>query len=122
MKVVRILAICIKYCNNIKLSLQGTIKAKVNDTKIVQVILTEEEIMAAKNYFFRKSTRELKEFTIQKKYKDVSIEKDGIIYHAERVLNMEDTIFVGRYNQSIKDLSSTSFIVPMMEKFWEGKS
>lgn len=115
-KVVRILAICIKFLNNIKLSLQGTIKRKAN-TIIKQVILTEEEINAAKKYLFKKSTLELKHFTDRKKYKDVSIEKDGIIYHTERILKMEDTTIVGRFNQAIKDLATTSFIVPMLEKY-----
>ena len=106
-----------KYFNNIRLSLQGTIKRAKFDTKIIQVILTEKEITAAKNYFFMKSTIELKHFTGLKKIKILSVEKDGIIYHTERILNMEDTTIVGRFNQSIKDLTATSFIVPMLEKY-----
>jgi len=60
---------------------------------------------------------ELKHFIGLKKFKDISTEKDGVILHTERILNMEDTTIVGRFNQSIKDLTSTSFIVPMVEKY-----
>ena len=98
-KVLRILALVIKFIHQLRLSHKGFIKLHPNSS-LKDVLPTEEEIRQAKLYFFTKSTEELKHFTSSKKFQDISHEKDGIIYHTERVLNMDDTTIVGRFNQN----------------------
>ena len=48
--------------------------------------LTEEEIIAAKMYFFKKATLEVKRFLKPFQYKDVSQEIDDVLTYTGRIL------------------------------------
>ena len=46
-----------------------------------QLIVTEEEIREAQEYFFRKATLEIKHFLKERTYKNIIEERNGILYH-----------------------------------------
>ena len=73
--------------------------------------LTEEEIIAAKMYFFKKATLEVKRFLKPSKYKDVSQEIDDILTYTGLILPTDDESIVDRATQVMKDLTSTMFCV-----------
>ena len=78
--------------------------------------LTEEEINAAKMYFFKKATLEVKRFLKPSQYKDVSQEVDGVLTYTGRILPTDDVSIVGRATQVMKDLTSTMFCVPLLDR------
>ena len=48
--------------------------------KVVVVHLLKDVLSAAKNYFFRKATLEVQKFVDPKKYTNISVLKDGILF------------------------------------------
>ena len=87
------------------------------DTKAkLQVILSEEEIKNAENYFFQKATAEIKHFMKENQYKRISKEKEGILYYTGRILPNQNVTVVGRMTNVMKDLQQTSFCVPIIDK------
>lgn len=117
-KIVRIMALVIKYCQILKQltkSSKATSKPQFKDSTII--IPTDEEINSARNYFFKKCTNEVKHFLSPKKYKSISTLKNGILYYTGRMLNTDDITIVGRYNNVMKDLSSSTFCVPVIDRF-----
>ena len=87
------------------------------DTKAkLQVILSEEEIKNAENYFFQKATAEIKHFMKKNQYKRISKEKEGILYYTGRILPNQNVTVVGRMTIVMKDSQQTSFCVPIIDK------
>ena len=87
------------------------------DTKAkLQVILSEEEIKNAENYFFQKTTAEIQHFMKENQYKRISKEKEGILYYTGRILPNQNVTVVGRMTNVMKDLQQTSFCVPIIDK------
>ncbi|XP_066929622.1 uncharacterized protein [Clytia hemisphaerica] len=79
--------------------------------------LTEDELCHSEKYFFRKATKEIKHFTDRSKYKKISMEKDGILIHIGRILPTDSITVLGNLTKTMKDLKSTTFCVPLVEKF-----
>ena len=50
------------------------------------VILSDEELQEASNYYYKKATLELKRFVKEIKYKNISVEKNEILYYTSRIL------------------------------------
>ena len=50
------------------------------------VNLTDLDIKFALDYFYRKSTLEIKHFAEKRVYEKISEEKDGILYYTGRIL------------------------------------
>ena len=77
--------------------------------------LTQNLIGAAKGYFFRKTTLEVKQFVDARKYEKKSALKDDILYHSGRVLAVQE--IEGRINLAdvCFDLSSSTFCVPITD-------
>ena len=86
---------------------------KIEDFK---VYLSEEEIKEAKSYFFKKCTLELKNFNKASKYENITAEKNGILMYTGRILPTNEVTIVGNFTSAMKDLSSTSFCVPVIDK------
>ena len=115
-KVVRIMALVIKYCKILKQLAKSTSKLKPQPKNSTIILPTDEEINSARNYFFRKCTNEVKHFLPPIKYRNISTLKDGILYYTARMLNTDDITIVGRYNNIMKDLSASTFCVPLIDK------
>ena len=49
-------------------------------TTIYPGILSDEEISASENYFYKKTTSKVKEFVKENEYQKISFQKDGILY------------------------------------------
>ena len=135
--VVRIIGIIIKFCHALKDRIKGKFNNRASSTVNVNVIqfsyilndkfktvqvqsptitLNEEEINRAKDYLFRKASQEVKRFLPSKRYKDITTEKDGMLIYTGRILDTENISIVGRYNNIMKDLSSTTFCVPVIDR------
>ena len=79
------------------------------------VSLTNEDIALALDYFYRKSTEEVKKFLHKKVYRNITKEVNGILYYSGRILASQE--FNGKINLSdvCLDLTATTFCVPVMD-------
>ena len=80
------------------------------------VVLSEDEVKQAQNYFFLKATLEVKEFVKETRYKKISKEIDGILYFTGRILPTQEFVQVSKLTDVMKDLSSNKFCVPIIDK------
>ena len=133
-KVVRIVALIIKAA---KLFLRGIDKllSKFNDhvpndatihsnhsifekigMKHDPTVLSDTELQYGLNYFFIKTTEEVKNFSHPKQYEKNSFEKNAILYHAGRV-DLKNITFGCTLTDAMIDLSSGSFNVPIVDKY-----
>ena len=112
-KVVRIMAYVFKFLNNIRKKV--TIRPKSLPV-VVHLPLTDEELKQGANYFFRKCTAEIKQFLPKSKYQNISKEVDGILMYTGRILPTNEITCTGKFTKAMKDLSSTTFCVPVVDK------
>ena len=79
------------------------------------VILTDHDIKFTLEYFFKKSTFELKKFANKQSYKNITEEKEGILYYTGRILPSQE--FGGNLSMSdvIVDLTANKFVVPVVD-------
>ncbi|XP_066926194.1 uncharacterized protein [Clytia hemisphaerica] len=75
-----------------------------------------QDIDAAKAYYFRKCTAEVKHFLPESKYKKISKTNDDILYYTGRILSCDDFTITGKFTRVMKDLTSTTFCVPIIDK------
>ena len=120
--VVRILAIVIKFINNLKIYIArpGTYKISICSLKSKRssaLIILENFIKAPERYFFQRGTHEVKQFVKPSKYINISREKDGILYYSGRILPSESVTIVGKATQAMIDLTSTTFCVPIIDRY-----
>ncbi|XP_066933763.1 uncharacterized protein [Clytia hemisphaerica] len=110
---VRILAYVIRFCKSF------ISKWKQKKTLIVQtskpLILSNEEIIRAEKYFYQKGTMEVQHFLPKSKYDKISQVKDNILMYTGRILPTTQVSVVGRYTDTMKDLTSTTFMVPILD-------
>ena len=81
------------------------------------IILSDEEITYARNYYFRKATEEVKHFVDSEKVKKMSKEVDGILYFTGRILPTQEYVVTTPMTDVMKDLTSSTFCVPIVDKF-----
>ena len=81
------------------------------------VNLTDLDIKLALDYFYRKSTLEIKHFADKKVYEKISVEKDGILYYTGRILSSQE--FGGNLTLTdvMIDLTTSTFAIPIVEHF-----
>ena len=120
-RVIRIIALVVRYINNLKSSVkQKRTPVTIYDgffEKESPLILQDEEILVAKNYFFRKATAEIKHFAKSSDYESISKEEDEILYYTGRILPTDSISDVHeRMTDVMKDLSATTFCVPLVYK------
>ena len=79
------------------------------------VNLTDEMIAGALDYFHRKATAEILEFVGKRRYRKISIVKDGILYYSGRILSTQE--FGGNPSlcKTARDLTETTFCVPVTD-------
>ena len=80
------------------------------------IILSDDEIMDAQNYFFTKATNEVKHFGNVKRLKKISKEVDGILYYTGRILSTQEFNIAADITPVMKDLTSSTFCVPIVDK------
>eukprot|EP00794_Sanderia_malayensis_P016360 gene16360-biopygen12053 len=80
-------------------------------------ILTPDEVSAAENYYFKKGSKEVIHFLPKTKYDKISSEKNGILLYTGRILPSNEVSVVGKFTEVMKDLSQSTFCVPILEKF-----
>ena len=80
------------------------------------VMLTDAEVQHSLNYFFQKGSDEVKSFVHPKQYKNISVERNGILYFTGRV-PLEDLTFKCKMTNTMIDLSTGTFVVPIVEKY-----
>ena len=88
--------------------------SKQND--VSSITLSDEEILAAKEYFFRKATLEVKKSIKPTQYQKISIERDGILYYSGRILPTDNIKITGEMSTVMKDLAADTFCVPIIYK------
>ena len=83
-----------------------------NCPKGLVVTLNDDLLKRALNYFYKKATLEIKKFLPKNVYKNISNEKNNILYYTGRILQSQE--FDGKLNLSdvCIDLTSTSFCMP----------
>ena len=88
---------------------------EISCRKGLVIFLSQRDLVNAWSYFYRKATLELKEFSSEKVYEKISVERDGILFYKGRILPNQE--FGGRKQLSdvIIDLTSTSFCVPIVD-------
>ena len=114
--VVRIVAIVIKFVKNLQSSLSK--KRSIEDgVDPKSLVLSTEEVMEAEQYFFKKGSSEVKKFNTPSKYSNISREKSGIIIYTGRILPTDTVAIIGKATQTMIDLQSTSFCVPILDRY-----
>ena len=76
--------------------------------------ITDDEVRLAERYFFLKATREVREFAPKKDYKDVTVEKEGILYYNARIL---DNTNISDVANVMPDVGPLHFVVPITERY-----
>ena len=111
--VVRIMAFVLKF---IKLVKTRSPQKFQNNNDVNSITPSDEEILAAKEYFFRKATLEVKRFIKPTQYQKISIERDGILYYSGRILPTDNIKITGEMSTVMKDLAADTFCVPIIYK------
>ena len=105
------------FCNDKYLVTQEKTNSKFACQSTLIVELSNENLITALNYFYKKATLEVKHFLDKNSYKNISVEKCGILYYSGRILPSQR--FDNKLNLSdvCIDLSMASFCVPLIEKY-----
>ena len=78
------------------------------------VVVRDELLHLAQHYFFRKASEEVKHFFPDSKYKNLSVEKSGVLYFAGRILPTQEIGKSPTLCDVSFDLTQTTFCVPIM--------
>ena len=123
--ITRIMAFVIRFCDNLKRcvkkipSLQPSHSSMEDGSHTANVNFsspTDEELTEAENYFFKKGAMEVLNFLPKSKYENITRKENGILMYVGRILPQDKVSIVGRFTDAMKDLSSTTFLVPVLDK------
>ena len=81
------------------------------------VCLDKEDISLALNYFFKKCTLEVKQFTSKKLYEKISEERDEILYYKSRILPSQEFGVILKLSDVMLDLTASTFCVPVIDRY-----
>ena len=117
--VVRVIAIVLRFVNALKRKVNPCFSNEGSSASLeaVNFVLHDDDIKRGQNYYFRKATAEIKNFSKSKSYEKFSFEKDGILFYTGRILEDNEFTIVGRMTSAMRDLTSVSFCVPLIDKF-----
>ena len=127
--VVRILAIVMRYIEILRQRVKSRKESESKPKEDVQldvseskeekdlIFIPDEAIREAEMYYFRKATLEIKHFLKESQYSKISKEVNGVLFYTGRILQEDEATIVGRATEVMKDLSSTTFCVPLTDKF-----
>ena len=114
-EVVRIIAFVYKCITACRSSINKKKSSHFSSSTIPS--LTSKEIEKGEMYYFRKCTDEIKHFLPIKKYQHISNEINGILMYTGRIFPTDEITCSGKFTNAMKDLSSTTFTVPLVDKF-----
>ena len=117
-KVLRILAIALKFFYLLKslAKIKGYKNTNVSSDDKPAIILTNEDIAFAELYYWRKGSAEVRRFVKAEKYKRFTKDVDGVLTYSRRILESDNIQITTPMMNAMKDLQSTSFCVPVLEK------
>ena len=94
---------------------KGSYEVAPLNGKVAVVQLSDRLLNAAKAYYFRKATLEIKHFLEPKKYESKTVLKDSILFYTGRILSTQE--IDGRLGLAdvCIDLSASSFCVPVTD-------
>ena len=84
-------------------------------TNVAVVHISDEMLLAAKMYYFRKCTLEIQKFVDPSKYRNNSTLHDGVLYHTGRILSTQEVDGSLSLGDVCLDLSASTFCVPMVD-------
>ena len=105
----------IKCSNDRYLITEGTSLFPFQAPKGLVVEVSNQNLIYAMSYFYRKATLEVKEFS-GTSYKKISTEKLGILYFSGRILPSQFTEEI-ELSDTCLDLSTSSFCVPLVDRY-----
>ena len=111
---VRILGFVLRFIRNSKCPSSTKQQRKLQKPTISE--LSDEEINLSKQYFFKKATSEVKMYLKPSQYQQITTEKDEILYYNGRILPTENVTATCEMSDVMKDLSSSTFCVPVIYK------
>jgi hypothetical protein len=119
--VIRIMAIVLRFISKCRANCATSVSnsAQVNSNRkdiSDTLILSDDDLNNAKNYYYKKATKEIKEFTKCTKYENISSEKDGVLYYTGRILPEQKVKSIAPLSGVMKDLSMSTFVVPLIDK------
>ena len=116
-EVVRIVAIMVKFIRRVKYWVKNKKDKSLRTYEPIESFtISEDDMKIAKMYMFKKATLEVKHFLKPSQFKDISEEVNGVLTYTGRILPTDNISIVGRATQAMKDLTSTMFCVPLVEK------
>ena len=89
---------------------------KFQNNDVNSITLIVEEILASKEYLFRKAALEVKKFIKPTQCQKISIEKDSILCYSGRILPTDIIKITGEMSTVMKDLAADTFCVPIIYK------
>ena len=111
-KVIRIVALVIKFTNLLKNTKIDKARRKLKgletatDKKIQPI--SEKDIDLAEDYYFKKASLEVRHFVKEAQYTKFSKEKDGELLHTGRILPTNSTSITGSMTNTMQNLSLCS--------------
>ena len=112
---VKIMSYVIKYVRCLK---SRVIAKSEKIGKVIQgpvhISLKGEDIKRGETYFFKKCTKEVKQFVKQKDYKHCSVEKDGILFYTSRILDGQE---INDIENVLYDVEPLTFCRPLVDRY-----
>ncbi len=93
--------------------IEGATSNAIIDVAVIKVPKTSLD--DAKNYYFRKATKELEKFVSSGKYEKISALKDDILYYTSRILLTQKITGKFSITDAALDLSEATFCVPLTD-------
>ena len=110
------MAIVLRFVSKMKSSLIKKRTLKYEKDELKCLLISEDELCNAQNYYFKKASLEVKMFMKPGEYERISVEKNNILYYTGRILPSDKVTCIGEMTNLMKDLSSTTFCVPLVFK------
>ena len=111
---IRIFGFVLRFIRNSRC--QSSTKQKGKLKKLTIPELSDEEINLSRQYFFKKATSEVKMYLKSSQYEQITTEIDEILYYNGRILPTENVTATCEMSDVMKDLSSSTFCVPVIYK------
>ena len=105
------------FCNDKYLVTQGNTNFPFNCPKGLVIVLLNENLNIALEYFYKKATLELRHFRDQNYYKKISENKNGILYYTGRILPSQEFENTIQLSDVCIDLTLSSFCVPLIDRY-----
>lgn len=114
--VIRIMAFVFKYFFILLRRARSATRNQPIIKRSSTIVITDEEIKAAEDYYFAKGSEEIVQFLPKSKYENITKSNNKILMYTGRILVDDEVSIVGRFTKSMKDLSSTTFCVPVLDR------